>query len=412
MLANKHNGESNLLRSLKDESTLRRWFKPDGSLMPKRTATKSFQALPGYRNHAADIGDLLRQLGNHQLADALLPPVSAEMVAAVLKERVKSPAASSDELLETLGLKGHYDIHYYVHPGTGRLATGRLAKSSRIDRLPGYHRHWKEIRKALEQLGHDGQAARLPKPVSKASVDFVDRVEKDIDALQAALQAVRQGQLSRGEAAELANLTDPGLLRALSDKYGNLRHLLSIVSRTEQNQIPLHVRRLRKALVNLQPRTLETARDLKLALQGMLANKAGGKKDVRRGLPNEDDLKTWFNADGSLLPTRSAIDIGNLGGYPIMADEIRDALLWLGRHDVVRELPTPMSAKAIANALQEKVKNPQADILTIAEKAELPMQMFNGYLDLSRNALRRDRVARLPDYPEYWQQIRDWLLAS
>ncbi|HET9645243.1 MAG TPA: hypothetical protein VFP68_18230 [Burkholderiaceae bacterium] len=406
MLANKHKGEVNLLHGLQDEAALRHWFKPDGSLMPSKSETHGFHGLTRFLQHAPEIRDLLRQLGHHRLADSLLPRVSAKMIARILKERVKDRRSRNSELLDTLGLAGHRQLYYYVH-----LSTGRLADERRLRFLPDYDQHWEDIRNSLTQLGHAGQASRLPGPRSNAPVDLADKVEDNIDGLQVALQLVREGQLSRTKAAELAGLTHPALLRALADKYGNLRALVSVVHRTEQKPTHGMLERLREARSTLEPRTLQTARDLKLALEGMLANKTTGKKDLLLGLKNEDDLRTWFDHDGSLLSTRSAADIVNLGGYSLMDDEVKDLLLWIGRHDVVRELPPPMSAKAIANALQEKTADPRADLSMIAGKARLPLQLFGGYLDLSRNTVRRDRVARLPDYPEYWQQIRDSLLA-
>jgi hypothetical protein len=244
MLANKHAGKANLLDGLDNETELRTWFREDGSLLPRRTAW-SFMGMAGFPAARDAMESLLTRLGHQAVVDAMPPRMSAALLAQVLKARVAHPKASADELMKLVGVPAA------VYSRFVSLKTGKLWDPDRIRHLPGYEEHWTEIRDALNQLGHNAQAARQGGVVTDPAKRLVHDIEDDLYALQKALVMMRKQGVPRGEAARRAGVANPAVLRILADKHGNLRKLQFIAGRLSGDPSDKTMRRLGLAVAKL-----------------------------------------------------------------------------------------------------------------------------------------------------------------
>ena len=245
MLANKHAGKANLLDGLEDEAELRTWFREDGSLLPRRTAW-SFIGLRGFPAARDTMESLLTRLGHQDVVAAMPPRMDAGLLAKVLKARVEHPEANADELIKLIGVPAG------VYSRFVSLKTGKLYDSARIRHLPGYEEHWTEIRDALNQLGHTAQAARQEGSATDPAKRLLHDIEDDMYALQKALVMLRKDKnLSRPEAARLAGVANPAVLRTLADKHGNVRNLQFIAGRLSGEASPKAMERLGEAVRKL-----------------------------------------------------------------------------------------------------------------------------------------------------------------
>jgi hypothetical protein len=224
MLANQRAGKPDLLAGLKHEDELRTWFQHDGTPLPGRTGG-SFVHLSMFARNRAPLVNLLTQLGQKGLVEGLPPPMTAELLAKVLKARAEHPQTPNDELVQLTGVTANV-YHDYLN-----LSTGALHTDTRVRYLPGYDQHWGEIRDALAQLGHTKQAAQLRGPSSDPAEQLVNAIENEMYSLQAALHAMRVQGLPRRQAARSAGLSNPAILRTLVDHQGQVRNLQFIASR-------------------------------------------------------------------------------------------------------------------------------------------------------------------------------------
>jgi hypothetical protein len=282
MLANRRAGKTDLLAGLADEDELRTWFSHDGSPAPGRTAG-SFVHLQGFNRARGAVVSLLTQLGQQDLVNAMPTPMSAELMARILKARVEHPEAGNDELMQMVGVSSD-TYHDYLN-----LSTGELRSATRLRNLPGYEAHWTEIRDALYQLGHAEHAAQLRGPVSDPAERLVYGIEDEMYALQKALHAMREDGLTRRQAARRAGLSNPALLRTLADKQGKVRNLQFIASRLPGDVSPEMTSRLGEAvrrLTDLAERDMAVrplnGRSRKLFVVGITAARMKGGAEARR----------------------------------------------------------------------------------------------------------------------------------
>jgi hypothetical protein len=282
MLANKRAGKQDLLAGLDHEDELRTWFRHDGSPMTGRTGG-SFVYLSKFGRNREQLVSLLTQLGQEGLVKGLPPPMTAELIAKVLKARVAHPKAGTDELMQVVGVTAKV-YHDYLN-----ISTGALRSDTRLRNLPGYETHWTEIRDALHQLGHVAQAAQLHGPVTDPAERLIYDIENEMYALQKALHAMRVEGLSRREAARRAGLSSPAILRTLADKQGHVRNLQFIASRLPGDVSLEMVNRLGTAvgrLSELAERDMAVrplkGRLRKLFVVGITAARTGGAAEARR----------------------------------------------------------------------------------------------------------------------------------
>jgi hypothetical protein len=246
MLANQRAGKTDLLAGLDHEAELRTWFQHDGSPAAGRTGG-SFALLHGFARNRAPLVSLLTQLGQKGLVEGLPPPMTAELMAKLLKARADHPQAANDELMQLTGVTANV-YHDYLN-----LSTGALHTDTRVRHLRGYDQHWAEIRDALYQLGHTKQAAQLRGPSSDPAEQLVNAIENEMYALQAALHAMRVQGLPRRRAARSAGLSNPAILRMLVDREGQVRNLQFIASRLPRGT-PRHAGDTPPRAGDIQPR--------------------------------------------------------------------------------------------------------------------------------------------------------------
>ena len=281
MLANRRAGQADLLKGLEHEDELRTWFQPDGSPMPGRTGG-SFTHLSRFARNREPLVKLLSQLGQKGLVESLPPPMTAELMAKVLKARAAHPKAGNDELMQLAGVTSHV-YHDYLN-----LSTGALHTDTRLRNLPGYDTHWTEIRDALYQLGHVEQAAQLRGPITDPAERLIYDIENEMYALQHALHAMRVEGLSRRQAARRAGLSNPAMLRTLADRQGQVRNLQFIASRLPGDTSAAMAGRLGTAvrrLTELADRDMAVrplqGRLRKLFVVGLSAARIGGSAQAR-----------------------------------------------------------------------------------------------------------------------------------
>jgi hypothetical protein len=157
-------------------------------------------------------------------------------------------------------------------------------------------------------------------------------------------------------------------------------------------------------------RQVTTAKAMRRALAGMLANQRAGKPDLLAGLKHEDELRTWFQHDGSPVPGRTGGSFVHLSLFARNREPLVRLLTQLGQNGLVEGLPPRMTAELLAKVLKARADHPQAGNDELMQLTGVTANVYHDYLNLSTGALHTDtRVRYLPGYDQHWGEIRDAL---
>jgi hypothetical protein len=157
-------------------------------------------------------------------------------------------------------------------------------------------------------------------------------------------------------------------------------------------------------------RQVTTAKAMRLALAGMLANQRAGKQDLLAGLDHEDELRTWFRHDGSPMTGRTGGSFAHLSRFARNREPLVRLLTQLGQNGLVEGLPPPMTAGLLAKVLKARADHPQAGTDELMQVTGVTANVYHDYLNLSTGALHTDtRLRHLPGYEAHWTEIRDAL---
>ncbi len=167
---------------------------------------------------------------------------------------------------------------------------------------------------------------------------------------------------------------------------------------------------LDEALDRIPPKQQGRSRVLQRAMEGMLTNKRDGEKNLLAGLDNAAELRSWFREDGSLEPKRTAWSFLGLKGFHAARESMVSLLTQLGHHDVVNDLPAPMTAELLVKVLRTRAEHPEADTDELMRMIGAPAVICSGFVSLSTGALSSNTGLRsLPGYEAHWTEIRDAL---
>jgi hypothetical protein len=157
-------------------------------------------------------------------------------------------------------------------------------------------------------------------------------------------------------------------------------------------------------------RQVTTAKAMRLALAGMLANQRAGKPDLLAGLKHEDELRTWFQHDGTPVPGRTGGSFVHLSMFARNRAPLVNLLTQLGQKGLVEGLPPQVTAGLLAKVLKARAEHPQAGTDELMQVTGVTANVYHDYLNLSTGALHTDtRVRYLPGYDQHWGEIRDAL---
>lgn len=322
MVANKAAGKRNLLEGADQASgmagpTLRSWFTHDGRL---NRSFDALTALNGFFEERNAIYQHLSELGHEDQADRLPQPLTAELLAAVLKARVDHPTATNGASLARLTRGNRRVIDRTIDPRTGALKIADF----RIQHLPGYDAHWQTIRASLRALGFVAKAHNLPRPPTPGQ-QFLRAVREDLYPMAAAAYAMwlEPGLPVREAAARMSDSTELAeRLEVLVGPGGQVRSRAEIEARLPHLQLH-RLRELDALLAQLKPTaTSRMSRVLvpgfgnfgaKLFVVNESGDNAGVRSTTKKNLPS-----IYADSPDLVMPPRS-----------FKHDRARQALRWL-----------------------------------------------------------------------------------